>query len=67
MLEQNGNRKTGANSSTSEFDDLIESACAVVRTHDLRDADEASDEDVSDAIADLEGCLALHHKGTRPD
>jgi hypothetical protein len=48
--------------STSECEGLIGAARAVVRAHALRDNDRASDEDVSDAIADLESCLPRRQK-----
>jgi hypothetical protein len=57
MLSKSANRETKLRSSTSEFEGLIEAARIVVRTHALRDEDKASDEDLSDAIAELEGCL----------
>jgi hypothetical protein len=49
-------------SSTSEREGLIGAARAVVRAHALRDDGRASDEDVSDAIADLESCLPRRQK-----
>jgi len=57
------NQKTRSRSSKSELEGLIEAARAVVRAHFLRDHDKASDEDVSDAIAVLEGCLPRHREG----
>ena len=64
MLGKSANHKTKSRPSTSEFEGLVKAARAVVRTHALRDDDKASDEDVSDAIAELEGCLPRQRKGT---
>jgi hypothetical protein len=64
MLGTIANKKTKPRSSTSEFEGLIGAARAVVRAHALRDDDKASDEDVSDAIAELEGYLPRQRKGT---
>lgn len=49
-------------SSPSESEGLIGAARSVVRAHALRDDGRASDEDVSDAIADLESCLPRRQK-----
>jgi hypothetical protein len=64
MLEKIANKKTKSPSSTSGFEGLIGAARAVVRAHALRDNGKASDEDVSDAIAELEGCLPRQRTGT---
>jgi len=44
---------------------LLDASRAVVRAHHLRDRDIASDDDVSDAIARLEGSLPRICKATR--
>lgn len=50
---------------TSELENLTEAARAVVTAHSLRDDDKASDEDVSDAIANLKRCLPRHRREAR--
>jgi|KBSMisStaDraftv2_1062788.scaffolds.fasta_scaffold53820_2 hypothetical protein len=50
-------RRTDLSRSTSALNLLIEAARAVVTAHTLRDDDMGSDEDVSDAIANLERLL----------
>jgi len=57
MLGEIVNQKTRSRESKSGFEGLVEAARAVVRASALRDEDKASDEAVSDAIAELEGCL----------
>jgi hypothetical protein len=57
MPEKGETRGTGSPMPSSAVRELIEAAREVVRAHRRRDLDRASDEDVSDAIADLERCL----------
>src|ERR1700692_2739120 len=52
-MSENANRRTKSSQSTSGLDGLIEAARAVVTAHSLRDDDVGSDDDVSDAIANL--------------
>jgi hypothetical protein len=64
MLGKIVNQKTKSHSSSSGLEGLIEAARVVVRAHALRDDDKASDDDVSDAIADLERCLPRQRNRT---
>jgi len=64
MPRRIADQKTKSRPSTFEREGLIGAARAVVRAHALRDEDRASDEDVSDAIADLESCLPRWQKQT---
>lgn len=57
MPQKSKRRGTRSSTPKSEVQELIEAAREVVRAHRRRDLDRASDEDVSDAIADLERCL----------
>lgn len=57
MPERSERRGTVSRMPNSAVRELIEAAREVVRAHRRRDLDRASDEDVSDAIADLERCL----------
>lgn len=57
MPEKSERPGTRSRTPSSEMRELIEAAREVVRAHRKRDLDTASDEDVSDAIADLERCL----------
>jgi hypothetical protein len=57
MPEKSERRGTESRIPSSAVRELIEAAREVVRAHKRRDLDRASDEDVSDAIADLERCL----------
>jgi hypothetical protein len=66
MLGKIVDQKAKSRLSTSELEGLIEAARDVVRAHALRDDDKASDDDISDAIADLERCLPRQRKG-RPN
>jgi hypothetical protein len=57
MPEKSERSGTISRTPSSEVRELIEAAREVVRAHRRRDLDTASDEDVSDAIADLERSL----------
>ena len=52
---------------TSELESLAQAACAVVTAHSLRDDDRGSDEDLSDAIANLKRCLPRQRRERRSD
>jgi hypothetical protein len=64
MPRRIADQKTKSRPSAFEREGLLGAARAVVRVHALRDEDRASDEDVSDAIADLESCLPRRQKQT---
>jgi hypothetical protein len=63
---ESASRRTELSRSTSALDVLIKAARAVVTAHTLRDDDMGSDDDVSDAIANLERVLPRQHGKRRP-
>jgi hypothetical protein len=64
-MSENANRRTRSSLSTSGLDGLIEAARAVVTAHTLRDDDMGSDDDVSDAIANLGRLLPRQRRRRR--
>jgi hypothetical protein len=62
MRKQTAKKRASPVRSSQWFSDILEASRAVVRAHQLRDKDEASDDDVSDAIAGLKNCLHRRRK-----
>jgi len=67
MLGKSARQTINSNQSTSGLNGLIDAARSVVTAHALRDDDKASDENVSDAIANLQRCLPKQRRETHAD